>query len=71
MVQAEPRTMNAAIKNLNISAQNVVKSKLVWYAAIVKPHADFSGKSDASYIDNHDFTKRPEHEDGPGRLQYV
>jgi hypothetical protein len=43
MVQAEPRTMNAAIKNLNISVQNVVKSKLVWYAAIVKPHADFSG----------------------------
>lgn len=71
MVQADPRTMNAAIKNLNISVQNVVKSKFVWYAAIVKPHADFSGKSDASNIDEHELTERPEHEDGPGRLHYV
>jgi hypothetical protein len=41
MVQAEPRTINAAIKNLNISVQKVVKSKLVWYAAMVKPQAKF------------------------------
>src|SRR6266702_480268 len=71
MVQAEPRTMSAAIKNLNISVQNVVKSKLVLYAAIVKPHADFIGKSDASKIDKHGLTKRPEHEDGTSRLYYV
>ena len=71
MVQAEPRTMNAAIKNLNISVKNVVKSKLVWYAAIVKPHAGFSGQSDASTMDKHELTKRPEHEDGPSRLHHV
>ena len=48
MVQAEPRIMKAAPKNLSISVQNVVKSKLVWYAPIVKPHAVFGAKSDAS-----------------------
>jgi len=42
IVQAEPRTINAAIKNLNISIQKVCKSKLVWYAAMVKPQANFS-----------------------------
>ena len=41
IVHAEPRTINAAIKNLNISVQKVCKSKLVWYAAIVKPQANF------------------------------
>ena len=39
IVQAEPRTINAATKNLNISVQKVVKSRLVWYAAMVKPQA--------------------------------
>jgi len=43
-VQAEPRTMNAAIKNLNISVQNVCKSKLVWYAAMVRPQANFGNE---------------------------
>jgi hypothetical protein len=42
IVQAEPRTINAAIKNLNISVQKVCKSRLVWYAAMVKPQANFS-----------------------------
>jgi hypothetical protein len=42
MVQAEPRTRIEAIKNLNISVQKVCKSKLVWYAAMVRPQADFA-----------------------------
>ena len=44
MVQAEPRTMTDRIKYLNISIQKVCKSKLVWYAAKVRPQASFGGE---------------------------
>ena len=68
IVQAEPRTINAAIKNLNISVQKVVKSRLVWYAAMVKPQAMFGCESRTCKQGAVGFTEWPEHEDGTSGL---
>jgi hypothetical protein len=56
---------------LNISVQKVVKSRLVWYAAMVKPQAKFGCESRTCKQGTMGLTEWPEHEDSTSGLCQV